>query len=62
MYDRQIVLIIPNIGKWIGLDDEFVEEESTARIFDSIIEADTYSAYIEYVLGVQCYATLGKAK
>ena len=61
-YQRRIVLLIPNIRKWIGLNDEFVEEESTARIFDSIIAADTHSAYLEYTLGIQCYATLGKAK
>ena len=56
----KIILSIPNIGKYIGQNDEFVESESAARIFDSILAADAHSAYIEHVLGVQCFATLAK--
>ena len=58
----KIILTIPNIGKYIGLNDEFVESESAARIFDSILAADSHSAYIEHVYGVQCFATLARGK
>lgn len=54
----KIVLYIPNIRKFVDNNDNFVESESDARIFDTILEADGHSAYLEHVLGVQCYAKL----
>ena len=54
----QLTLKIPNIRKWVGHDDVFVENESDARIFDDILSADCYSAYIELTYGVLCYAGL----
>lgn len=54
----QLVLILPESGKWLGHDDKFVEDQASARIFDNILSADCYSAYIELTYGVQCYAGL----
>lgn len=56
----KIVLFIPNIGKFVDNNDNFVESESAARIFDSILEADAHSAYLEHVFGVQCFANLAR--
>ena len=58
----KLILTFPSLGMYIGQIDEFVESESAARIFDSILEADAHAAYVEHVLGVQCYATLASAK
>lgn len=54
----QLILKIPNIRKYVGHDDLFVEDENAARIFDNILSADCYSAYIELTYGVMCYAGL----
>lgn len=54
----KIILLIPNIRKYLGHDDVFVESRDDARIFDTILAADCYSAYVELVYGVRCYAGL----
>lgn len=54
----QLVLILPESGKWLGHDDAFVDNQSNARVFDDILSADCYSAYIELTYGVMCYAGL----
>lgn len=53
-----IVLYNPINKKCIDNHDEFVDEGDGPRIFDSILAADTYSAWFESVYGVALYAKL----
>lgn len=54
----KIILNLPESGKYLGHDDKFVEDVREARLFDNILAADCYSAYVELTYGVQCYAGL----
>lgn len=48
----KIKLINPKDGKYLGNDDTFVETSDDARIFDSLLAADSYAAYVQHVYGV----------
>lgn len=52
---NSLVLFNPLNGKFINQFDEFVDDESQARIFSSILEADGHSSWFEHVYGVQLY-------
>ena len=52
---RGLVLFNPINKQFINEFDEFVEDESNARLFDSILAADAHSAWYESVYGVQLY-------
>jgi len=54
----QLVLYIPNLGKFVGQNDNLVDDISEAVIFDSILSADCHSMYLESVLGVRCFTQL----
>ena len=49
------MLFNPINKQFINEFDEFVDDESNACLFDSILAADVYSAWYESVYGVQLY-------
>ena len=51
----KLVLHDPKTQKYLGRFDVMVEDESDAQIFDTILAADTYSAYVEHTYGVMLY-------
>ena len=55
---RGLVLFNPLNKQFINEFDEFVEDESQARLFDSILSADVHSAWFESIYGVALYAKL----
>lgn len=58
----KIVLYNPINKQCINNNDEFVDEGENPRIFDTILEADSYSAWFESVHGVLLYAKLAANK
>lgn len=50
-----LVLFNPINGKYINEFDEFVGEDERPRLFDSILNADNYSAWFEQTYGVRLY-------
>lgn len=55
---RAIVLYNPLNGKAIDNDDQFVDEDESPRIFDTIIAADSHSMWYELVYGIKLWAKL----
>ena len=50
-----LVLFNPINKQFVDQFDGFVEDESQARLFDSILSADAHAVWYEQVYGVQLY-------
>lgn len=51
----KLILYNPSNGKYLNRDDNQVEDESEARVFDSILEADAHAGYYQHTTGVFLY-------
>ena len=51
----KLVLYNPKTKRYLSVEDGFVDDESDAAIFDTILAADTYSAYVEHTYGILLY-------